>query len=56
MEEVHVFAQGRRWRFASAAAPLIEQLATGQPLSMADLSSQELDPANGSYFCSRTSH
>jgi ribosomal protein L16 Arg81 hydroxylase len=42
--EVHVFAQGRRWRFASAASQLIEMLATGQPLSMADLAIQQIDP------------
>ena len=43
-QELHVVAQGRRWRFASAAAPVIELLATGRPHSIADLSAQGLDP------------
>jgi ribosomal protein L16 Arg81 hydroxylase len=43
-EEVHVTAQGRRWRFASAATPLLEGLVSGQPLSVRDLSNDALDP------------
>ena len=49
-QELRVVAQGRRWRFASAAAPVIELLATGRPHSVADLSAQGLDPATVRIF------
>ena len=43
-DEIHVTSQGRRWRFASAAAPLLEGLVSGQPLAVGDLSNDALDP------------
>jgi hypothetical protein len=41
--EIHVVANGRRWRFASAAAPMLETLSSGEICSVAELSG--LDPA-----------
>ena len=35
--EVHLTAQGRRWRFAAAARPMLERLTIGAPCGMADL-------------------
>lgn len=34
--EIHVLANGRRWRFASAAGPLLERLTTGHVCSVED--------------------
>jgi hypothetical protein len=41
--EVQIVAQGRRWRFAAAAAPLLNMLASGQPNDIKDFYSQGLD-------------
>jgi hypothetical protein len=48
--EVHIVAQGRRWRFAMAAAPLLELLASGQPSAMSDCFNQGLDPQTARMF------
>jgi hypothetical protein len=35
-DEIHVEANGRRWRFAAAARPLLEVLTSGDPCSVAE--------------------
>jgi hypothetical protein len=40
--EIHVVARGRRWRFAEAAAPLIEKLISGSPCTVTQLISEDL--------------
>jgi hypothetical protein len=37
-EEIHVIANGRRWRFAAAAGPMLERLTAAEPCSIAELS------------------
>jgi hypothetical protein len=42
--EVRLTALGRRWRFAPAAAPLLERLASGTPVTAGELSHYGLEP------------
>ena len=41
--EIHVLALGRRWRFASAARPLLDRLASGAAYSVAELATSGVD-------------
>jgi hypothetical protein len=37
--EIHLIAQGRRWRFAAGARPMLERLISGSPCTMMELAS-----------------
>jgi hypothetical protein len=40
--EIHVVARGRKWRFAVAAAPLIDKLVSGRSYTVAELATDDL--------------
>ena len=40
--EIHVVARGRRWRFAEAAAPLIDKLVSGRSYTVTELITDDL--------------
>ena len=48
--EVHVTSQGRRWRFASAAAPLLQKLLSGQSCSVAELATGDIPESTAYLF------
>jgi hypothetical protein len=39
--EIHVIAAGRRWRFAKAAGPILERLASGNAYSIVELNEND---------------
>jgi hypothetical protein len=48
--EVHLTSQGRRWRFASAAAPLLQKLLSGQSCSVAELATGDVPESTAYLF------
>jgi hypothetical protein len=48
--EVHVQARGRNWRFAAAAKPMLDRLATGETCSADELVAAPLEPSTVKAF------
>jgi hypothetical protein len=49
-DEVHVQARGHNWRFAAAAKPILDRLATGETCSADELVARPLDPSTVKAF------
>jgi hypothetical protein len=48
--EIHLRARGRNWRFAAAAKPILDRLATGETCSADELLAAPLDASTVKVF------